>query len=64
MQNQYEEIIKLKSTIAREQAIELIKDIYCDWFPEENMIVNGLTIMFVANGEKEFGQLANASLDF
>ena len=64
MQNQYEEVIKLNPLIDRQKALEFIKDIYLEWLPQRNMIVNGLTITFFANGEHEFGQLSNASLDF
>lgn len=64
MVNQYEEIIKLKSSVDRQKALEFIKDIYLEWLPQRNMIVNGLTITFFANGEHEFGRLSNASLRF
>lgn len=64
MQNQYEEVIKLNPLIDRQKALDFIKDIYLKWLPKKNMIVNGLTITFFANGEHEFGQLSNASLDF
>ena len=64
MVNQYEEIIKLKSSVDRQKALEFIKDIHLEWRPQRNMIVNGLTITFFANGEHEFGRLSNASLRF
>lgn len=64
MVNQYEEIIKLKSSVDRQKVLNFITDIYLKWLPKKNMIVNGLTITFFANGEHEFGQLSNASLDF
>ena len=64
MQNQYEEVIKLNPLIDRQKALDFIKDIYLGWLPQRNMIVNGLTITFFANGEHEFGRLSNASIRF
>ena len=64
MQNQYEEVIKLNPLIDRQKALDFIKKIYLEWLPQRNMIVNGLTITFFANGEHEFGRLSNASLRF
>ena len=64
MQNQYEEIIILKKSADRKKALSFIKDIYNNWLSEKNMIVDGLIVKFVANGEYEFGRLSNASLDF
>ena len=51
MQNQYEEIIILKKSADRKKALSFIKDIYNHWLPERNMIVDGLIVKFVANGE-------------
>lgn len=64
MQNQYEEVIKIKPSADRQKALEFIKGIYMNWLPDTNMIVNELTITFFANGEHEFGRLSNASLRF
>ena len=64
MQNQYEEVIKLNPLIDRQKALDFIKKIHLEWLPQRNMIVNGLTITFFANGEHEFGRLSNASLRF
>ena len=41
-----------------------IIDFYTNWLPEKNIRINGLLIEFMANGEQEFSQLFNASLDF
>ncbi|MGN1163232.1 MAG: hypothetical protein ACI4S4_00355, partial [Candidatus Ornithospirochaeta sp.] len=53
-----------KPTADRKQALEFIRGIYTSWLPEENMTVDGLEIVFIANDEHEFGLLTNASLRF
>lgn len=64
MHNQYEEIIKLKPSTDKQKALGFIIDVYTNWLPEKNIRINGLSIKFMANGEQEFSQLSNASLDF
>ena len=64
MQNQYEEIIRVKPCADIDEAVEFIKKIYTAWLPEKNLCVTEHSIKLVANGEQEFGQLSNASLDF
>lgn len=64
MQNQYEEIIRIKPCADIDAAVEFIKRIYTAWLPEKNLYVKEHSIKLVANGEQEFGQLSNASLDF
>ena len=64
MQNQYEEIIRIKPCVDMNSAVEFIKRIYTAWLPEKNLSVLEHSIKVTANGEQEFGQLSNASLDF